>query len=432
VFFFAKSLQKITRQYHNVNDVMDRQTAIACVQKALRVTGAQEDSPLDRNIQPAGNPVNANVVIILMESMSRNYMNYKHNGKPITPYLNSLAEKSYFFDNFYSAGSHTNAGITATLYGFPPIFDRKTMEVEVARHYGIPNVLHGYGYRNSFFMTGLPQYDNMNLFLFENGFDKIYSQNDFPADKVVNMYGVQDDYLYEFSLSKLNNIKKEGENPFLAVILTISNHMPYIVPKGFENAGSNDEECMVAFSDKCLQDFMQKAEKQDWYKNTLFVILGDHGRVLLNQKYAMPLSLNHIPCFIYSPLLNDAPKRLECLGGQIDIFPTIMGLLNRPYTNNSFGTDLLHEPERNCMFFVNDNQLVCMIGKYFYVRDLIQNADILYDLSKGSSDNVIDKNTGIADSLKTYSTAMMIVADYLLKQRTVAQKEPKSRIAKSE
>jgi phosphoglycerol transferase MdoB-like AlkP superfamily enzyme len=425
-FFFAKSLQKKAKRYHNVNDLIDRQTALAFVQKALHVTEARDDSPLERDIQPAGEPLNANVVVILMESMSRNYMAYRHNGKPITPYLNSLLEKSYFFDRFYSASTHTNGGITATLYGFPTIFNRRTMEVEVARHDGLPNILHSYGYQTLFFMTGLPQYDNMNLFLFENGFDKIYSQNDYPSDKVVNMYGVQDDYLFDFSLGTLNRLSVgSSKKPFLAVILTISNHMPFIVPKGFENAGGNAEECIVAYSDKCLQDFMQEAEKQEWYKNTLFVILGDHGRVLPNQKYAMPLSFNHIPCFIYSPLLDNAPQRFEQLGGQIDVFPTLMGLLNRPYANTSFGIDLLREPERNCMFFVSDNQLGCISKNYFYMRDLFQNVDILYDLPSGSADNVFDKNREIADSLKTYSTSMLATADDMMNRRIDVRKEPK-------
>jgi phosphoglycerol transferase MdoB-like AlkP superfamily enzyme len=414
-FFMIKSLKGLKKQ-NTVADIMSYETAVKDVQKTLEVTKPELNSPLSRNIETSGNQLNANVVIILLESMASNYLSYEYNGEKITPYLNDLIKKSYYFENFYSAGIHTNMGIAATLYGYPPLFKRPMMEVEVTHYSGLPAALHKQGYENLFFLTSSPQYDNMNVFFYENNFDRVYSKTDYPDNKVVNSYGVQDDYLFEYGLEKLNDAAKK-DNPFFAVFMTVSNHQPYIVPEEFKNAGNTDEECMVAYTDKCLQNFMQDAEKQTWYKNTLFVILGDHGRSLGQQKYAMPLSHNHIPCIIYSPLLNDTPKQFKQFGGQIDVYPTVMGLLNISYINNSLGIDLLKQQQRPCMFFVNDNQLGCINDNYFYVRDLITKSDILYDLSANSSDNIFDKNPDVAEHLKNYSVSMMVTAEYMLKNK---------------
>ncbi|MDR3227183.1 MAG: sulfatase-like hydrolase/transferase [Prevotellaceae bacterium] len=415
-FFMMKSLKGLKKQ-NTVADIMNFETALTNTQKILDVTEPELNSPLLRNVEPDGNQLNVNVVIILLESMASNYLSYEYNGEKITPYINDLIEKSYYFENFYSAGIHTNMGIAATLYGYPPLFKRPMMEVEVTHYTGLPYALHKQGYKNMFFVTSSPQYDNMNVFFYENNFDCVYSQNDYPDSKVVNSYGVQDDYLFEYGLEKLNDAAK-NDNPFFAVFMTVSNHQPYIVPEEFKNEGNTAEECMVAYTDKCLQKFMQDAEKQKWGKNTLFVILGDHGRTLGQQKYAMPLSYNHIPCIIYSPLLNDTPKRFKQFGGQIDVYPTVAGLLNIPHANNSLGIDLLKDKQRPCMFFVNDNQLGCINDNYFYVRDLITKSDILYDLhNANSSDNIFDKNLDAAEHLKNYSVSMMVTAEYMLKNK---------------
>jgi phosphoglycerol transferase MdoB-like AlkP superfamily enzyme len=254
----------------------------------------------------------------------------------------------------------------------------------------------------------------MNSFLYENGFDRIYSQYDYPKEKIVNNFGVQDDYLFSYGLERLNEAG-EKDNPFFAVFLTVSNHKPYVIPEEFKNRADTDDKRITGFVDKAVKDFMESAAEPAWYNHTIFVFLGDHGKSFGAGKYDMQLTFNHIPLIIYSPSFDDAPRQFAQFGGQIDVFPTVMGLLNIPYINNSLGVDLLKDPKRPCMYFVNDNRLGCINENYLYVRNLTTKTDILYDLHSSGSENIIQQESKASDALKKYAVSMMVTADYLIK-----------------
>ena len=416
-FYLLKSYSGASKQKNNVNDLMSTEKALRLVQKELNVDHLiDEEHPILRKIIPGGAPLKANIVFVLLESMSADNLQREYKGKKLTPFLNELISQSYYFENFYSSGVHTNNGIVSSLYGFPALFNKPMMAgTENTLYSGLPNFLHEQGYQNIFFVTSNPNYDHMNMFLSDNGFDRIYSQYDYPSDKVVNNFGVQDDFLFEYGIKKLTEAASKNQ-PFLATFLTVSNHTPYIVPKAFENAGDTDEEKIIAFVDNSLKDFMESAIKEAWYENTIFVILGDHGATIGKQKYDMSLSHNHIPCFLFSPLFEDAPKQIKQYGGQIDLFPTIMGLLNQPYTNNSLGIDLLKE-NRPCMFFSSDIKLGCINDDFFYVRNLVTNQDFLYDRQSEQAENLVEKYPEITTILKNYAVSMMVTADDLTKNK---------------
>lgn len=413
-FFLLKSFKDLSENFNNVNNLMQAEEAIAFVREELNADTDQFPL-LNRNIQPEGKPVNANVVVVLIESMASDYLDDTYNEQLLMPYLNELISESYYFENFYSAGIHTNNGIVSTLYGFPPLFNEPMMSSTPTHYTGLPYCLKKEGYKNLFFVTNNPQYDFMNSFLLDNNFERIYSIYDYPDEKVVSFFGVQDDYLFEYGIDRLNEASQEG-NPFFATFLTVSNHAPYIIPEQFKKHGDTDEQRILAFVDASLQHFMDKASKQPWFDNTIFVLLGDHGRILGQTKYEMPISYNHIPLILYSKLFEDMPQKFSHYCGQIDVFPTIMGLLNLPYTNNSLGIDVFKE-ERPCMYFVNDNQLGCINQDYLYVRNLLTDKDLLYDRNSSQPENIFPQQSAIADSLKKYAVSMMVAADYLIKNK---------------
>ncbi|MDR1259101.1 MAG: sulfatase-like hydrolase/transferase [Tannerellaceae bacterium] len=412
-FYFLKSFSANSNSKNNANDLMSVETAIQNVQTELGIVSNDEKYPVNRNVETEGKAVNANVVIILMESASTVHLQYEYEGKKLMPFLNELISISYYFENFYSSGIHTNNGIVSTLYAFPALFNKPMMESQSAHYTGLPYHLKQQGYRNLFFVTSNPNYDHMNSFLMDNYFDRIYSLYDYPEEKAVNNFGVQDDFMLEYGIQRLNETAGKGE-PFLATFLTVSNHTPLIVPEKFRDYADTDEKRMLAFVDNNIRNFMESASREQWYQNTIFVILGDHGTVAGPQKYDMSVSNNHIPCIIYSPLLRDMPQRFHQYGGQIDIFPTIMGLLNSPYTNNSPGIDLLRE-KRSRMFFASDNRLGCISDEYFYVRNLTGNSDFLYNRNSSNAENLYENHPDIAAGMKNYAVSMMVTADYLIK-----------------
>ena len=127
----------------------------------------------------------------------------------------------------------------------------------IPRYSGLPTVLKENGYHNLFFMTHEGQYDNMNAFFRTNGFDEVFSQEDYPADKVVNSFGVQDDFLYEYAIPVLNRQAASGQ-PFFAALLSISNHPPYVIPPYFHPKTSEPEMQIVEYADWALRSFLRK------------------------------------------------------------------------------------------------------------------------------------------------------------------------------
>lgn len=412
-FFLVRSVIENSKKHIRANHLMKDEEALSIVQNELNIRCDKEAHfPILRNINGCEENKNINIVLILMESMSAEFLSMKDGS--LTPYLNELIKESYYFENFYSAGTHTNQGVAATLFGLPSLFDKNMMKnVEITKCQGIPRILRERGYQTSFFVTHESQYDNMNAFLLENGIQRMYAQEDYPASKVVNGYGVQDDYLFEYAMDRITEQSKQ-KAPFFATILTISNHPPYIVPEKFRSVSKEPSEQIVAFADDAIRHFMSEAKKQDWYKNTIFVLLGDHGKLVGKTTYDMPLSYNHIPLIIHSALFDDAPKVFDNLGGQIDVTPTLLGLLDYSFDNNTLGIDIIKQ-KRPYIFFTSDDMMGCINSKHFYVYNPVTKNEGLYDYRNKNIINERNSYISLADSMRNYSTSMLITTDYLLK-----------------
>ncbi|PIE50391.1 MAG: hypothetical protein CSA38_03005 [Flavobacteriales bacterium] len=410
MFYLIKIAEQQSKGYNSLTKIMDEKTAYQKVQQYWNIENDGLGN-VKREVRFEEPMIKPNIVIILSESLSMRYLDLKKkDGTPLMPFVKSLTEKSYFFNHFYSAGIHTNNGILATLYGFPPIFNRPSLQNKTDFYTGIPYYLKQNGYANYFFITGNPHYDNMNGFLYESGtFDKIYSLYDYPKEKAVNNFGVKDDFLFEFGIDKLNEFSK-NENPFLATFLTVSNHPPYAISEKYKDNQMSEDDQIMMFVDDTLQYFFTTAMEQDWGKNTIFIVLGDHGRVMGQEPYPMALSYNHIPMIMYSPLFKDQPKKCTQLAGQVDVFPTLMGILKMPYTNNSLGIDVFKE-SREQMFFASNTHLGCINENYFYTYDVENNKDGLFEYKLGKKKNLAQDSIAMMQKLKDYGTSMMRVAE---------------------
>lgn len=350
VFNLLTSTLDDNRKENRYLHLMPEQEAIEEVQQLLGRKGITQISPIAREIkQSADTTTFRNVVLIFMESMSANLMESFGSNKSLTPFLDSLYHQSLSFSHFYSSGIHTNHGMYSTLYSFPAIMKRNAMKGSVIPVYsGLPTILKDNGYQNLFFMTHESQYDNMNAFFRTNGFDEIYAQENYPAEKVVNSFGVQDDFLYQYALPILNKKATSGR-PFFTVLLSISNHPPYIIPDYFKPHSDKPEDQIVEYADWSIKQFITEAEKQPWFDNTIFVLLGDHGKLVDSPESEIPQSYNHIPLMIYGKGIQ--PEIRAQFGGQIDVAPTLLGLLNIGYIQNNFGINLLKE-QRPCIYSI--------------------------------------------------------------------------------
>lgn len=411
VFNLLTSTLDDNRKENRTLHLMSEQEALKQVQNYLQRKGVADISPIARKVEREGVPNRKNVVLIFMESMSANLMGSFGSDKKLTPYLDSLYRQSLSFERFYSSGIHTNHGIYSTLFSFPAIMKRNAMKGSVIPVYsGLPTVLKDNGYCNLFFMTHESQYDNMNAFLRTNGFDEIYAQENYPSEKVVNSFGVQDDFMYQYALPILNEKADTGE-PFFTVLLSISNHPPYVIPPYFHPHSEKLEEQIVEYADWSIRQFMDAAEKQPWFDNTIFVFLGDHGKMVGTPECEMPQSYNHIPLMIYG---KDIPPTVHNgFGGQIDVAPTLLGMLNMSYLQNNFGVNLLEE-ERPCMFFTADNLIGAKDLTHLFIYSPDNQQEFKYKLENEKLHVAADdEGFGL---LKNYCFSMLQCTEQMVKE----------------
>lgn len=393
--------------------LMDPKVAIRNVQGFYNRKGIEGISPIAREVKPDSAPLRRNVVIVLMESMSAKLMTRFGNTAHLTPNLDSLYAHSLSFANCYSAGNHTNHGLYATLYSFPSIMFRNAMKgSSIPVYSGLPTTLKQAGYSTMFFMTHESQYDNMNAFFRTNGYDEIYAQENYPASKVVNHFGVPDDYLFSYALPVLRQHAATGR-PFFATLLTISNHPPYVIPSAFQDAKLTPEQQIVRYADHCIGQFMQAVSHEPWAKNTLFVFLGDHGKLVGQVDCELPESFNHIPLIFHASWLK--PEERTQFAGQVDVAPTILGQLRLPYVQNNFGLDLLHDQPRPAAFYTADKTIAARNANCLYVYNDESKKEFCYHLQPNHRPQLTTFGSAFAP-LKNYVFSLLQTTEYMVQK----------------
>lgn len=420
VFTFMTSVLEDVRPENQRLHLMDDGTAIRNVKKYLN-SGEGFDSPVARKVSVTGDPRKMNVVLVIMEGMSRRNMGIYGGPENVTPVLDSLRRISLWFENFYTQGIHTYNGIYSSLYSYPALLGKHCMEdIPAGKYNAMPQVLKGFDYRTLFFITHDGQYDNAQGFLTAQGFDRVYAENDYPEEKVLSTLGVPDDYLFEYSIPKLNEIDSAGKN-FLCGFMTGSNHNPIIFPDWAKLKFKTTEDYykIVEYSDWSIGQFIKNASRQSWYNNTIFVFAADHGSNY-HHTYDMPLTFHRSPLIIFAPGLNLTPKSYDCMAGQIDIFPTIMGLMNLPYTNNTMGIDLLNG-KRPFIYFTADDKIGCIDKELYFIhrRDSVES---LYHYQDLQEDNLIQGFKAKADSMRTYAFSMLQTTQWIVEKEKFSEK----------
>jgi len=396
--------------------IMSDKEAVQNAKKYLNAN-QQYESPIARSVKFDSASSRPNVVIFIVESLSANQMKRYGNKKNFMPFMDSLARVSAVFDNVYTAGMHTYNGVFSTLFSIPSILNTKpfsSTEVNGQKLSGVSNTLHANGYRTMFFCSGDKKFDNMNSFLSANDFDRIYSQDDYPKDAEITEWGVHDEVLFQSAISEMTNESAKNK-PFLSVLLTITTHESLKLPKKteFKPTMTDAYEMQFEYMDWAFSEFFKNAQKQDWFNNTVFAFIGDHGQNF-DPTYDVPLSYFHSPLIFYSPALI-TPAEYNNPGLQIDLFPTLMGYLKIPYINNTFGIDLTRE-QRPFAYFSSDDKFGCINNDYYMIMR-IGGADGLYKYKSKDLTNYIQENPALADSMRTYTYSMMQTANWMIKHK---------------
>lgn len=403
IFYIIKTAKIAKNEFPDILNEISEQEALSYAEKELDFCPKDTLFPLTRPIIPTGEMKGKkNVVLILMEGMSRVNLEKAYNGQYLTPFLRGLRDSSVYYSNCFSASVHTNHGIIGSTSGYEPFFGNTMMTNDPPLFTGLPYYLQRAGYNTSCFITSNPQFDNMNSFWHSNHIQRIYSMYDYPQSKAVNNFGVQDDYLFEYGLKEMDKLTQTGV-PQYALFLTVSHHGPYIVPQQYHDRGQDDEERIIAFADDALRNFMTQALQTEWGKNTLFILVADHG-FTEHSKYEMSLEHHVIPLYFCADGLQS--RCIDKVASQIDIYPTVLSMLGLPFDNNCLGIDLTQQ-ERRYAFFVSHEHLGCSDGMHFFCHSIQTGRELLYDMSNGV--NVMDSFPDKAADMRCYARNMTLL-----------------------
>lgn len=286
------------------------------------------------------NEIRKNVVLITIESLSANFMKTYGNKDNVTPFLDSLATKSLFFTDLYAVGNRTVRGLEAVTLCLPPTAGESVVKREDNKNkFTTGDLFKQRGYSVKYLYGGDAFFDNMESFFGGNGYE-IVDKKSFKANEITfsNVWGVCDEDMYKKAIGVMNQEAENGK-PFFNHIMTVSNHRPFTYPdKKINIAKPKSRNGGVKYTDYALQQFFAMAKKQSWYKNTVFVILADHCSSS-SGKTELPLDKYRIPALIFSEGFIP-PQQYTKLMSQIDVMPTVFGLLNFDYQSKFFGQDV--------------------------------------------------------------------------------------------
>lgn len=316
-----------------------------------------DSSSLARKITPDSAEKKWNIVLISVESLSGDYLKYFGGQNNITPYMDSLIPHSLFFSNFYATGTRTVRGLEALSLAIPPTpgqsIVRRPNNEEM---FTMGNVLKQKGYDVKYIYGGNSFFDNMGYFFSHNGY-QVLDQRDIPESMVHHKtaWGVADEDAFTIAMQQCDK-SYNASRPFFNHIMTVSNHRPYTYPEGRIDIPGNakSREGAVKYTDYCINKFITDAVKKPWFSNTVFVVVSDHCSKSAG-KTDLPVNRYHIPCLVYAPSLIQ-PKLETRLTSQIDLAPTIFGLMNLQYTSKFMGKDMYHSPGSTDRAFISTYQ----------------------------------------------------------------------------
>ena len=305
--------------------------------------------PLDirRQITPDGAIARRNVVLVTIESLGAKYLGSFGNDRGLTPNLDALRQHSLFFSRLYATGTRTDRGLEAITLSVPPTPGRSIVK-RIGRESGYASLGQHFvaqGYDSVFLYGGRGYFDNMNAFFGGNGYRIVDQSSVADADmKFTNAWGMSDEDLYTQAL-KVADADHAAGKPFFLQLMTTSNHRPYTYPDGrIDIPSGKGRDGAVKYTDYAIGKFLAEARQKPWFKHTVFLFVADHTAGSAG-KEDLPVANYHIPLFIYAPGFI-APQEFSSVVSQIDIAPTLLGLLNFRYESTFFGRDVLHADAR--------------------------------------------------------------------------------------
>lgn len=311
-----------------------------------------ELAPVRRNFQPPvdGQLPMRNVVVILMESFAGRFVGALGSGEGITPNFDRLAGEGLLFERFFANGTHTHQGMFASMACFPnlPGFEYLMQTPEGGNRFsGLPQLLSARAFNDLYVYNGDFAWDNQSGFFSNQGMTRFIGRGDYVDPVVADpTWGVSDQDMFTRAAEELAQLDRS--KPFYALLQTLSNHTPYALPERLpiavvEGHGALDQHLTaMRYSDWALGQFFDQVRDEPWFKQTLFVVVGDHGFGVPEEVTEMDLFRFNVPLLLIAPGITERfGSRRDVVGTQVDVVPTIMGRLGGEVRHQCWGRDLL-------------------------------------------------------------------------------------------
>lgn len=335
-------------------------------------------------------PDSTNVVILVLESFGKEFVGKLSGQETYTPYLDSLLGESMYYEFAFANGKKSNESIPAILASIPSL-DATPYS---ASPYGdneivaLPSILKANGYSTAFFhgaSNGSMLFDSFSK---RAGMEFYFGRNEYPNDDHFDgTWAISDGYFNPWTAKKMSELKP----PFCSLLFNTSSHHPYFVPKEFQKftkEGPQEICASISYSDYALRLFFEEAKKQEWFENTLFVFVADHSPASTTPQYSLRNEMYRIPIGFYHPKGLIKPEKKSEIAQQLDVFPTILDLLNIKNTYYSFGSSLLQTTDKYALAYLE--------GSYYYFEGeqmMIFSKDQVQNLRNFTKGNIVtEKN----------------------------------------
>lgn len=312
-----------------------------------------------------------NVVVLIVESFGREYIGALNKTledgkyKGYTPCVDSLISKSITFSHSFCNGRKSIDGMPSILSSIPMFVEPFILTPSSMNDYtGLAGILAKEGYETAFFHGAQNGSMGFQAFAQKTGFQRYYGRTEYEescgTDDFDGTWAIWDEPFLQFFANEMSKMKQ----PFMTSVFTASSHHPFAVPEKYKKQFAEEEleihKC-IRYTDMSIGKFFDTASRQPWFKNTIFVLTSDHTNMSNHAEYQTDLGGFCSPIIIYDPSHPEG-KTLDKIAQQIDILPTILGMLNYPKPYFGFGIDVLNTPEEDT-WAVN-----YLNGYYQYVR----------------------------------------------------------------
>jgi phosphoglycerol transferase MdoB-like AlkP superfamily enzyme len=304
---------------------------------------ASSPRPFEREVRNPGPERRLNVVLVSVESLSAEFLGAFGDRRGLTPNLDRLAREGLLFTHVYATGTRTVRGLEALAMSVPPTPGHSIVKRPGSDHlFTAAHVFREKGYEPLFVYGGYGYFDNMNAFFGGNGY-AVVDRTALSEAQIhfENVWGVADEDLFDLTLRELDRRHAAGKR-FFAHVMTTSNHRPFTYPADrIDIPPHTGREGGVKYTDWAIGHLVDEARKRPWFDDTLFVFVADHthrGR----GRTDLPIESYHIPLVVWSPR-HVAPGRVDTIASQIDVAPTVFGLLGWSYRSKFFGHDILRD-----------------------------------------------------------------------------------------